>query len=296
MNENLVTIDHNACTRCGKCIQICPKDSLTIVNGKIVHLPDQCMLCSHCYAICPTDALSFHPHLLQRVCFSSFQVIEGENKVVGPQEFAAFVLSRRSIRKYREVPVSIELLKDLIAAAVCAPSGSNCQQWEFTVLAERKKVLELANSIRNFFVKLNAIVRNPLTRYLSVFFVGTALLRYYRNHFDSVEYGLDAAERGHDLLFHGAPALIIIHSDMDASLPLEDGQYAAYNIALMAHAMGLGTCFIGYATETINRSAKIKKSIGIPAKNRVLAVLTVGYPAIFFKRFALRKPYRMHIV
>jgi nitroreductase len=200
-------------------------------------------------------------------------------------------MSRRSVRKYRETPVSAEILRDLVEFAATAPSGSNCQNWEFTIIPDRNKVFQLAWNIRDFFVRLNAIVRNPVLRYVSVLFAGTALLRYYRDHFASVEQGLTEAEKGRDLLFHGAPALIIVHSDMEGSLPLEDGQYAAYNIVLMAHAMGLGTCFIGYASETLNKSKKIKTSINIPEKNRVLAVLTVGYPDISYERFALRKDY-----
>ena len=135
-------------------------------------------------------------------------------------------------------------------------------------------------------------MRNPITRYLSVLFAGRKLLKYYRNNFDSVEAGLNEAAKGRDLLFHGAPAVIIIHSGMTGSLPREDGQYAAYNITLLAHAMGLGTCFIGYASETINSSPAIRKYLGMPEDHRALAVLILGFPDIEFARPALRKNYR----
>ena len=182
-------------------------------------------------------------------------------------------------------------MQDLVEFASSAPSGSNCQDWQFTVINGREKVYDLAQKIRKFFERLNAIVRNPLTRYLSVLVAGGKLLRYYKNNYSSVETGLNEAAKGRDLLFHGAPAVIIIHSGMEGSLPAEDGQYAAYNITLLAHAMGFGTCFIGYASETLNKSAGIRKYLGIPEQNRVLAVLIVGFPAVEFQRPALRKNY-----
>ncbi len=284
-------IDENRCNTCGKCIEACPKDSITVIDGKITPIEGDCILCSHCYAVCPTGAISFDPAQLRKSVFYSFTLDESKKHSISAPELAAFAMSRRSVRKYRETPVSAEILRDLVEFAATAPSGSNCQNWEFTIIPDRNKVFQLAWNIRDFFVRLNAIVRNPVLRYVSVLFAGTALLRYYRDHFASVEQGLTEAEKGRDLLFHGAPALIIVHSDMEGSLPLEDGQYAAYNIVLMAHAMGLGTCFIGYASETLNKSKKIKTSINIPEKNRVLAVLTVGYPDISYERFALRKDY-----
>ncbi len=295
MNEGPV-IDENRCNTCGKCIEVCPKDSLTIIDGKITHLSGDCILCSHCYAVCPMEAISFDVELLRNSAFYTFSPDERQKQSISAQDFAAFAMSRRSIRKYRDTPVATEILRDLVEFATTAPSGSNCQNWEFTVIPDRNKVLKLAQNIREFFEKLNAIVRNPFIRYISVLFAGTALIRYYRDHFASVELGLEEAEKGRDLLFHGAPALIIVHSNMEGSLPHEDGQYAAYNIALMAHAMGLGTCFIGYASETLNRSRKIKASVNIPQKNRVLAVLAVGYPDVTYQRFAMRKNYRMNFV
>jgi nitroreductase len=90
-----------------------------------------------------------------------------------------------------------------------------------------------------------------------------------------------------------APALIIVHGAAEGSTPLEDAQYASYNITLLAHALGLGTCYIGYAVESINRSAAIRRYLGIPSGNRVLAVLALGYPDTGFERHALRKKYSL---
>jgi nitroreductase len=45
--------------------------------------------------------------------------------------------TRRSIRQYQELPVSEELLKELLSAAMAAPSARNQQPWEFIVITEK---------------------------------------------------------------------------------------------------------------------------------------------------------------
>ena len=47
------------------------------------------------------------------------------------------ILSRRSIRKYTEGPVPDEVLNELLAAAMSAPSAGNQQPWHFVVIRER---------------------------------------------------------------------------------------------------------------------------------------------------------------
>jgi nitroreductase len=123
--------------------------------------------------------------------------------------------------------------------------------------------------------------------------MGKALINYYRNNMETVEMGLRESEEGRDLLFHSAPSVIVIHSSMEGSTPVEDAQFAAYNIALLAESLALGTCFIGYAVEAINRASNVKKYLGIPARNRAHAVITVGYPDIKFYKPALRKKIRV---
>ena len=47
------------------------------------------------------------------------------------------ILSRRSIRKYTAQPVSEEVIKELLEAAMAAPSAGNEQPWHFVVMDDR---------------------------------------------------------------------------------------------------------------------------------------------------------------
>ena len=56
-----------------------------------------------------------------------------------------------------------------------------------------------------------------------------------------------------DRLFHGAAAAILVTGRRQASCPAEDALLATQNILLAAHAMGLGSCLIGFAVEAMRR-------------------------------------------
>lgn len=51
--------------------------------------------------------------------------------------------TRRSIRKYTEEKVSDEIVKELLSAAMSAPSAVNAQTWVFVVVDDRKLLDEI---------------------------------------------------------------------------------------------------------------------------------------------------------
>ena len=53
------------------------------------------------------------------------------------------ILTRRSIRKYTKQPVSDEVVKELLEAAMCAPSGGNKQPWHFVIINDHKIMDEI---------------------------------------------------------------------------------------------------------------------------------------------------------
>jgi formate hydrogenlyase subunit 6/NADH:ubiquinone oxidoreductase subunit I len=52
-------IDHQRCTGCHRCVDICPTQALAQNNGKAELLyPERCTYCTVCEEICPEDAIA----------------------------------------------------------------------------------------------------------------------------------------------------------------------------------------------------------------------------------------------
>jgi nitroreductase len=53
------------------------------------------------------------------------------------------ILSRRNIRKFTKEPVSDNILKEILGAAMSAPSAGNEQPWPFVIINDRKVLDEI---------------------------------------------------------------------------------------------------------------------------------------------------------
>jgi len=175
-----------------------------------------------------------------------------------------------------------------------APSGTNSQLWSFTIVPDRQALLGFGNLIGRFYERLNRLAANPAARLVSRIFMQDKLGHYYRRYHAQVEDALrQFQEAGRDKLFHGATSAILVGTEPGASCPREDALLAAQNIALAAHAIGVGTCLIGFAVEAMRRDRSIQRAMGIPETEDIHAVIALGKPAVTYLRPAGRKPARI---
>lgn len=66
------------------------------------------------------------------------------------------ILERRSIRKYKDEKVPMEDIKELLKAAMQAPSAGNAQPWEFIVVDDKEKLVEVTKVHKYSFMLPNA--------------------------------------------------------------------------------------------------------------------------------------------
>jgi nitroreductase/NAD-dependent dihydropyrimidine dehydrogenase PreA subunit len=260
-----VSIDLAKCTGCGVCAAICPYRAIAMTDGRAEHDGQTCFLCGHCLAVCPAEAID----------------------VAG--------LSPR--RRYRESPVPLATLEDLVKIGTTAPSGTNSQGWNFGILPNRENVLAFGSMVADYYRRLNRLAANPLLRGLVRVVGGDSLGRYHRNYFHSVAEALRQwDEEGIDRLFHGATAAILVSGRRQASCPAEDCLLATQNILLAAHALGLGSCLIGFAVAAVRRAPALRTAMMIPADEELYSVVALGWPAVSYHRPAGRRPVRPRII
>ncbi|MBZ4654463.1 MAG: electron transfer flavoprotein alpha subunit apoprotein [Peptococcaceae bacterium] len=69
------------CIGCGACVQTCPYDALTLVDGIVEVDPDKCTECGACVAVCPTQALTLEDRKSQNTIARGIERIK---EVKGP--------------------------------------------------------------------------------------------------------------------------------------------------------------------------------------------------------------------
>ncbi|HVW69069.1 MAG TPA: nitroreductase [Steroidobacteraceae bacterium] len=160
--------------------------------------------------------------------------------------------SRRSTREFTSAPVTEDVLRHLIDAAIQAPSAINEQPWVFTVIRDPALLERIARESK---IHVLAAPPKDLTGHLQRLATDP--------HFD---------------VLHHAPALIVI-SSIDGPWAVENCALAAENLMLAACAAGLGSCWIGFAQRWLE-TASGKQALGLAAEFRPVAPIIVGHPRI----------------
>lgn len=170
------------------------------------------------------------------------------------------IFGRRSVRKYTDEPVSDEDLKEIIDAALAAPSGINLQPWYFVVVKSEEKLRELSEITGQVFGKFKPVLDK----------------RFERNP--------EAIEETKDFLnsMGGAKVCILVFllkPDYEDFTTVVEGTSAAIqNLCLMAYDKGLATCWLTAALR-VGLGEELRKKFA-PDKGDYLAMVTLGHPAV----------------
>jgi nitroreductase/NAD-dependent dihydropyrimidine dehydrogenase PreA subunit len=292
MAQQVPLINQERCIGCGACRSICPDRIIAAdTSDKAYITADSCMQCGHCYAVCPAEAVAV-PFLEPPAELRSVDT-GGVVSWVDPlpsQMLMEIMRQRRSCRLYKDQPVDRAIIDDLLQAAVTAPSGTNSQGWKFLVLPNREDVVRLGEVTGDFYRRLNRKAANPIVRGVLKLLGCPALHNYYNGYYQKVQDALEGWDASReDRLFHGAPAALLVAADRNSSCPAEDALLASQNILLMAEALDLGTCLIGYVVEAARRDPSISRLLGLDKNYRIYSVVAVGHPAVKWMRPVGRK-------
>lgn len=249
--QKAVVIDKSKCIGCGKCVNDCVGSKIKLVDGKAEFMFSRCIECGHCYAICPVGAVSM----------ASFPEASDE-KPVSMTEFGADKLllamkSRRTVRQFKDMPVSDEDIRKILEAGRYCPTGTNAQDFTFTVLRFKKDDAE--KEAVKFFRKAQKAA-TPFSSYIKYF------------------------EIDDKFFFKGAPVVILVSSKGSTS-----GCLASSYMELMAYSLGLGVLYSGFFVAAVKFSKKLSLMLDIPKGNKLVTCLVMGYPDVDYERIPPRK-------
>lgn len=160
------------------------------------------------------------------------------------------ILERRSVRAYEARPVPDETLELIVKCGRYAPSGLDRQPWHFTVVRDRA----LMDRISAATQAVMARSENPVLRQ-------------------------KAAAPDYDCWRHAPMAIVVSGDGSDGAAA--DCANATENMALAAHALGLGSCYQGSfkAGLLAPGNEPLLQELNLPAGYTPLYALALGYAA-----------------
>lgn len=280
-----VLIDQEKCNQCGICVTRCGL-CYSKKEGTIVARADEdcCNLCGHCVSLCPTGAITH-----TRMDMNNFPEM-GEKVRFDPEDFFKFVRQRRSHRFFRDKEIPKEDLEKLVDLCRYAPTGSNRQTVEITVIRDKDRKKRLSDLTVDFFKETIEELEKEYDRLKSEGREIPADLQEQFDTFSSRKRLVRARDLGIDPIFHSAPAVMLFHSQRQPSTPKDDCVIAAQTVVLAAMTMGLETCYIGLFEKAVPAYAPLRQELNLPRGNWLYSVLILGYPKFKFLRTVDRKP------
>jgi nitroreductase len=162
---------------------------------------------------------------------------------------------RRSVRSYDAKAVPRDLLHAIIEAGNEAPSAMNSQPWRFVVVEDEDMKRKLLGVALPRAKKITELVKDvDPERYESI------KKRY--------------AELP-DPVYYSAPAIVFV---------IGNGRYAAHscplaceNMMLAAHALGLGSCWVGFGA-MVTEDPDVRKVLELKDDDSLYGPILLGYP------------------
>lgn len=256
-------VNREKCTQCGFCVQDCPVHIIDMQRGWpniSVEREARCYKCQHCLAVCPTGAIS----ILGRRPEDS---LETHGNCPAPEQLEVLIKGRRSVRRYQQENLEPELIRQLLEVAWHAPTGVNARLVRFTVIDDCEALARFRDEAYEGLARL--VMENKLPADKAFF---ADFLRSWR-------------EKGEDVLFRGAPHLVVASAPRAAASPLPDCLIALSFFELYAQSKGVGTVWNGLARWTIEDLVpRLRKRLKIPGDHLFGYCMSFGRPAVEYPR------------
>ena len=165
------------------------------------------------------------------------------------------IMTRRSVRKFENRQIPDEMLEKIIRAGTYAPSALSLQPWAFVVVQDQ----EFLKRVSDYCIPiLLSRVKNA----------HEGLSDLFRSLLESRDYSI----------YYNAPTVIMIVGKTKSRFREIDCSLCAGNMMLAAHALGIGSCWIG-STDVAYDNKELMAGFRIPEGYSPVGTISFGYPA-----------------
>lgn len=254
--------DEEKCILCGLCARMCTTGKITAFeDGKpVIRKDGVCIACGQCIAVCPEKCLS-----TDTAGYS--KPMKADRAGITAEMLSGYLMSRRSVRTWKDKPVPKELITRLIEVSGYAPSACNTHPVKWIAVIDPARIREFVAASIEF---LNTIPGDDQMAEMA------GML-------------LQSFAAGKDPVCRDAPALLIAAVDSKQDFGLIDSVIALSTIDTYAPSLDLGTCWVGFVMILLQRKPELGKILGIPDNWTPQYSMLIGYPGVSFKQIPPRK-------
>jgi nitroreductase len=189
------------------------------------------------------------------------------------RELSEILGSRRSVRAFKPEAPADDLLEEIIADAITAPSASNKQPWRFFIVKDPDVIASMAAAVRQAVEKIARHI--PAESEESFRKYGD-----YFTRFEAAPVVIVPIHRGHRILSHMVDDALDettrAHiSTMERDSGLIGTSLALMNLLLAAHDRGLGASGMTGPLVAVERLSEILR---VPPSWGIVALVPIGYP------------------
>ena len=148
------------------------------------------------------------------------------------------IMARRSIRKYKAMPVGGDTLNTIMECGINAPNGQNKQSWEIRIVDNPALLAEMSEAM------------------------GAA-------------HGDNEFAKG---CFRGAPVMVFIARDLSYDFSAYDCGLLAQNVMLSAWSLGVGSVCLGSPVRFLKNSPEALAILGFSEGYTPIICIGLGYP------------------
>ncbi len=289
-----VKIDYLSCNFCGLCAEVCKDFTLVMESGVLVindHPIFGCLACGQCAAVCPNGSIVVQGREMTAEDFIR-QPLKNERS--GYDELYSLMLSRRSVRDFKDRPVERELIEKILRAAVTSPMGIPPSDVGVLVFESKDKVRKFSFEFIDEVVKMKKYF-SPLVMTLLKPFMKKQDQELTKDFLVPLIdlFGKSKAEDKNYLLYDAPLAMYFYNSGYaDPADPLIPATYAM----LAAHSMGLGSCMIGSIAPFLKYMKPFKKKYSLPPGSKDGIFVIFGHPKYKYRKAIKRSFARVEYI